>query len=285
MDGRLLQLVLVATLTVGAVGCRTVKDPRLPDATLPKPGEHASFMGKPSTQKFGPPKEEAITQAPRGKPGQPLKPETLAVWADNEVEAAFMEEKTAVERDALVDSARQTYQKALKQDPKCTSALSGLARLYSKLGERERAAQVYQEALRQSPKNHELAFRMASMYAKAEEWSPACEACKLAISIDPENRIYHKTHGYCAARAGQWDVAFDTLMRVMPEAEARYFLGRVLIDSDRVGDGRQQLEMAMKIDPQHTGSSELLAELNASTQATGVAPQPAPIQQAGSLQR
>ncbi len=281
MDGRLLQLVLVAGLAVGATGCRTTKDQPLPDATLPKPGERAGWMSKASTQKFGPPKEEVVERAPRGKPGQPLKPETEAAFADTEVEAAFVEGKSAVERDALLDSARQKYQKALKQDPKCTPALAGLAKLYSKIGDRERAAQIYTEALRQSPKNHELAFKMASMYAKAEDWTAACDACRVAINIDPENRTYHKTLGYCAARAGQWDTAFETLMRVMAEPEARYFLGRVLIDTDRLVEGRQQLETALRLDPKHEPAADLLAELDAPLQPPAVIPQQPQIHQAG----
>lgn len=281
MDGRLLQLVLVAGLAAGATGCRVTKDAKLPDATLPKPGERASWMGKPSTQKFGPPKEEVVERAPRGKPGQPLKPETEAAFADAEVEAAYSEGKPAVERDALIDSARLRYQKALKLDPKCTAALAGLAKLYSKIGDRERAAQIYTEALRQSPKNHELAFKMAGMYAKAEEWPAACDACKVAIAIDPENRTYHKTLGYCAARAGQWDVAFDSLMRIMPEPDARYFLGRVMIDTDRVAEGRRQLETALRLDPKHEPAGDLIAELDSPLQPPMVIPQQPQIEQAG----
>ena len=286
MDGRLLQLVLAAGVAVGAAGCRTTKDPQLPDATLPKPGERAGFMGRTSSQKFGPPKEEvAVRPTPRGKPGQALKAETEVAFADAEVEAAYGEGKPAVERDQLLDSARQRYQKALKQEPKNTEALAGLARLYTKIGDRERAAQVYQEALRQNPKNHELAHKMAGMHAKAEEWQPACDACKLAIGIDPENRMYHKTLGYCAARSGQWDLAFDTLKRTMPEADARYFLGRVLLDMDRVSEGRQQLEMARSLDPKHAASAELLADLQAAPPQPDAVGQPAPVQQVGGFQR
>ncbi len=281
MDGRLLQLAVMAGLALGAVGCKSTKQPQLPDATLPKPGERIGWMGKSSSQKFGPPKEEVAVRAVKGKPGQPIKPETEVAFADTEVEAAFADGKSAVERDQLIDSARQRYQRALKTDPKNSAALAGLARLYSKIGDREHAVQIFTEALRQNPKNHELAHKMAGMYAKSEEWTAACESCKLAISIDPENRNYHKTLGYCAARAGQWEVAFETLRKVMAEPDARYFLGRVLIDLDRVAEGRQQLEMAQSLDPKHAASAELLAELSAPPQPQGVAPQPAPVQQVG----
>ena len=279
MDGRLLQVVIAAGVAFGAVGCRTTKDPQLPDATLPKPGERAGWMGRASTQKFGPPKEEIAVRSVKGKPGQPMKPETEVAFAEAELEAAFSEGKSAVERDQLLDSARQRYQKALKADPKNTAALAGLAKLYSKIGDREHAVKILQEALRQNPKDHGIAHKMAGMYAQADEWSAACEACKLAISIDPENRAYHKTLGYCAARAGQWEIAFETLRKVMAEPDARYFLGRVLIDSDRVADGRQQLEMAQSLDPKHAASADLLAELGAAGQAPSVVPQPAPLQQ------
>ena len=156
-----------------------------------------------------------------------------------------------------------------------------MAKLYTKIGDRERAVLIYTEGLRQNPKDHELAHKMASMHAKAEEWQAACEACKIAINIDPENRTYHKTLGYCSARAGQWDAAFETLMRVMPEADARYFLGRVLIDAERVTEGRQQLVMAIRKNPQHEAATELIADLDAPMSVPSLIPQPAPIQQAG----
>src|SRR5471032_2269307 len=139
MDGRLLKLAVLAGLALGAVGCRTTKDPQLPDATLPKPGERLGFLSRSSAQKFGPPKEEVAVRTPKGKPGQPMKPETEVAFADTEVEAAFTEGKPAGERDQLIDSARQRYQRALKADPKNSAALAGLARLYSKIGDREHA--------------------------------------------------------------------------------------------------------------------------------------------------
>ena len=280
MDGRLLQLVLVASLTIGAVGCRTTKDPQMPDFSLPKPGEKLSFFGK-SSQKFGPPKEEVVTRVAKSKAGKPFMPDTEAALADTKVEAAFGEGKTSVERDELLDSARQGYQRALKTDPKNTAALAGLAKLYSKAGDRDRASQIYQEAMRQNPKNHELAYLMSMHHAKCDDWRAACEGCKIAISIDPENRVYHKSLGYYEARADQFERAFETLRKVMPEPEARHFLGRVLIDLNRIPEGRQQLELAQSLDPNHAPSAEMLAELNGTQPVRSVPESPAPVQQVG----
>ncbi len=278
MDGRWKRWA-VAGVIAGAVGCNrnAVQPPQPPG--LPTPPEKPSllqsaFGGGP---KFGPPAEPVVAK-PVHKRGEPLLPETEVEMAATEVEAAFMEGKSAVERDQLLDSARQRYQRALKAEPKNKAALVGLAQLYAKSGDKERAVATFQLALKNSPKDHELAYLMASAQVKFGDWNGAAETCRYALSLDPENRTYHKTLGYCQAQLGQWDDAFATMMKVMSEAQARYFLGRVLIDLNRVDEGRQQIQMAVAQDPQYQQAKQFLADMGAGRPTT---PGQEPVRQAG----
>ena len=79
---------------------------------------------------------------------------------------------------------------------------------------------------------------------------------------DPQNREYRKTKGFCLARAGKWEEAFEVLHDLMGEAEARYYMARVLEHQNHTDDSRLQLQLALKKDPSYAPAREFLAELD-----------------------
>jgi tetratricopeptide (TPR) repeat protein len=278
MDGRWKKWVC-AGLIAGAVGCKSsdVQDP--PTPAIPGYQEKPSllqqaFGGHPKFTPQAPPTPEPPVRTAR-KPGEPLKPETEVELAAAEVEAAFMEGRPAVDRDRLLDSARQKYQRALKADPNHKGAMAGLANLYAKAGNKDQAMATYQAALKESPKDHDLAYKMATMQVKFQDWAGAVQSCQFALSLDPENRTYNRTLGYCQAQLGQYQQAGESLMKVMPEAQARYFLGRVLVDQNREAQGRQMIQMAVAQDPEFQAAREYLAQAGGVPATTGAVKQAA----------
>lgn len=274
MDGRRLRRWALVGLFAPSVGCNLFqKNEAMPPGGLPMPADGKpsllSRMGGPSTPRFpGPPEEKPLPKISRKK-GMGLGIEGELAFADTEVEGAFVEGRSAVERDALIDAARQRYQKVLTTDPKNKAALIGLAKLYARAGDKDRAIQGYEAALRHHPKDHELAHKMAAMQARFGDWPACTDAARYALSLDPENRTYQKTLGYALSQTGKWDEAFDTLMKLMPEADARYFLGRVLADMDRVDEAKVQMDLALRVNPQFDPAREFLA--------TVTSPPPAPV--------
>ena len=272
MDGRWKKWVC-AGLIAGAVGCKSsaVQDP--PTPAIPGFQEKPSllqqaFGGHPRFAPQAPPTPEPPVRTAR-KPGEPLQPETECMLAAAEVEAAFMEGRSAVDRDRLLDSARQKYQRALKSDPHHKGAMAGLANLYAKAGNKDQAMATYQAALKESPKDHDLAYKMTTMQVKFQDWAGAVQSCQFALSLDPENRTYNRTLGYCQAQLGQYQQAGESLMKVMPEAQARYFLGRVLVDQNREAQGRQMIQMAAAQDPEFQPAKEYLAQAGGVPATTG----------------
>ena len=270
MDGHRIRTLILSALALGGfatTGCRTTKDPALPSATLPMPGQQKSSgflgMGRAKPQ-FGPPPEQVAAARPTRKPGTGMKVETEVIWADTQVESAMLEGQPDDVRNKLLDDARAKYQKALRTDPKNKPAMVGLARLYAKAGDRDRATQTYAQALHLDPKDHDTAIKLAKTQAQFGDWNGACKSCEYALALDPENRGYRKIYGYCQASGEKWEDAFGTLMShsVMSEADARYFLGRMLFDKDRLQDGRAQIELALKADPAHPESRAVLDEMN-----------------------
>ena len=86
--------------------------------------------------------------------------------------------------------------------------------------------------------------------------------CKFALKIDPENLAFRKTLAFSMARCGKWEEAFDVMCQVMPEAQARYNMARVLEHMKQSDACRQQLMLALKADPNYADARDFLAELN-----------------------
>lgn len=262
------KLVVCGGLVAGAVGCNRQETNPSPFGASP-PSRSSFFARTP-----GPPE---VPEPPPSERTGPPSVATVVAFADAQTEAAFLEGRSAVERDRLVDTARTQYQRALASDPTNKAALSGLASLYARIGDRARAAATFQTAIQNHPTDHSLAHKYAAVQVRFGDWAGASESCRQALSIDPENRSYLKTLGYCQAQLGKWDEAFGSLMRVMPEAQARYFLGRVLIDLQRFDEAKQQMQAAVAIDPQYQVARLVLADIDAGRTVA----RPDDIQQAG----
>jgi tetratricopeptide (TPR) repeat protein len=264
MDGRLLSTCL-ALFFLAAVGCRNTQT----TAQMP-PGTGGSMIERAFTKSPpGPIKSTAPVETVDAKENKtPLKSETVAVFAELQVDATFNnEELTPQERDQRLDEARQKFQKALQQDPKNIEALRGLGRLYTRLGDRDRAAQVYQTAIQAHPRNHMLAHEAALSYGRFDNWEMALQLWQHALSIDPDSRKYPRMIGLAQARLGNYEAGFSTMMKVCGEAEARTVMARELLDAGQTEAGRQQLDLAMKADPTFAPAQQLAQQLSGVQQA------------------
>lgn len=282
MDGRRLRWVMVGGLVLGGVGCTRNTNP--PGFVPPAPPPQASkslFGGGQQlavapTPGMGPtgsgmPVEAAPPPRKSGQKG--LLPDTETEFANTHVQVA-LGDPPPPNKDEMLDMARHRYHRALKQDPKHKGALLGLARMYVQTGERDKAAEAFKKYVDIHPKDAAVHHEAGVACARFQDWPGATRWCESALAIDPENRAIRKTLGFCQARAGQWEAAFGSMCRVMPEAQARYNMARVLEHMNQPEASRTQLQLALRADPQHAGSREFLAELEQ-------AYQPNPVQAAG----
>jgi predicted Zn-dependent protease len=254
-----------AAVALPSVGCKLFQkdDTKLPSATLPVGQQQASNGGWFGSKKpaYGPVQEEVPVRV-AGGPKREFKADTFSAFADAELEMAYDESaRPDLDRDALLDVSRRKFQEALKRDPKSKTALLGLAKLYTWAGDRERAMQIFGEAMKAHPTDKDIAWAMSRSCVKFEDWAGATTACDAALKLDPENRTYMKAKGYFLARQDKWDAAFDTLLNVMPESEARTFLGRTLVGVGRTQDGMVQLQMAVKANPNNEIAQNLMAQI------------------------
>jgi tetratricopeptide (TPR) repeat protein len=182
----------------------------------------------------------------------------------------------------LLDSARAGYQKALQQDPKNKVALLGLAKYYARLGEREKAIEMYKKYLSLYPNDKAVAHEVAMAHASWKDWAGAVAWCEYALKLDPENLSYRKTMAFCLARAGKWDEGFEVMCQVIPEAQARYLMARVLEHQNQPEACKMQLQLALKADPNFEDAKEFLAELDVGYRLG--APGQTDIRQAGAIE-
>lgn len=292
MDGRISRKVCVGLLAVAAgavAGCNTTRSNKAPEpspvAAAPERGSMVSqFFGKPNPNarpNTDGPELASREAAARGNTKENRANSEVAM-AIASTDAAYMK-ATAVERDQMLDQARQRYLSALKSDPQNRGALVGLGRFYAATGDKANAVAMLRAAIQYSPndpKLHELHHRLAAIHFQFGDAAEAERETQLALRGDPGNRTYLKTLAVCQGHLNQWDAAFGTLVtsKVMSESEARNFLGRVLIDLGRVEEGKEQMQTAVTLDPANQQAKQFLSDL--STGGPPVSPQE-PVYQVG----
>ncbi len=82
--------------------------------------------------------------------------------------------------------AEKAYKKVLEQDPNNEDALTGLAMVYSDLGDNKDAAEVLKKLADKTPSARSLSA-LASTYEQMREYGLAAQALKKAIDLQPSN--------------------------------------------------------------------------------------------------
>ncbi|HLD23136.1 MAG TPA: tetratricopeptide repeat protein, partial [Sulfuricurvum sp.] len=83
--------------------------------------------------------------------------------------------------------AIQSYQKAIKLNPKYSDAYYNLGIVYGKEDEYDKAIEVYQRAIELNPKNDKAYNNIGVIYKNKEEYDKAIEAHQKAIELNPKN--------------------------------------------------------------------------------------------------
>ncbi len=264
MDGaRCLKWFAFGCVLAGAVGCnRNVQQPspfgQIPN-TVPASGPLANAK---STRGGSTTPATVPTEMTPPVSNKPASADAIVAISDVRLDAAFDEKTVPGSKEAMLDLAREGYQKALKQEPKNKSALLGIARFYAKIGEKEKAVEAYKKYLAMYPNDASAAHEIAMVHARWKDWTGACAWCESTLKIDPENRNVKKTFGFCLARAGKRDEALAMLCQIMPEAQARHNLAGLLDHMGHVDASKQQLQLAVKADPNYAPARDFLAELD-----------------------
>lgn len=222
----------------------------------------------------------AVIKKPEEGPKRKPKPETVVALAVLREQAGDKDKNTPEERNRYYDEARQIYQEALEIDAKHVEAVRGLARIYSKLGDHEKANVVLAKALEELPKELSLWHDLGMTRNRAKDYEGAAACFREALKLDPDNRGTMQLLGFTLARAGRIDESLPYLTKSMGKAGAHYNAGRMLAHLGRKEECLAQLRLAVQASPDHQQAREMLARLQHPTppegnvrQATGARPQ------------
>jgi len=249
MDGRISVGLVSFVLALTCAGCVTTqgKDTsRLPQAT--------NVAGMPDT---------AVNVKKADGPKRAAQPRTeiaFGVMKENDADSDAAK-KNPEGQARLRDDARLAYQAALKQDPNNLEALRHLARLYTKVGDYDRAFDTYRKAMAKHPKDAALWYELGLCHHRRKDLNESVKCFNKAIEIDPENPEYLKKLGYTVAYMGQIEQGLAILTRAHGAALAHYGIARVLVQRDQVQLAQHHLQLALRENNQLSEARELLASL------------------------
>lgn len=193
-----------------------------------------------------------------------VTPATCVAVADVQMQLSQEEGRSTMERDALRENARKSLQHALQIDPSFQPAYRALAKLHLSLDENERAIETLQKALSYTPQDAQLWSDIGLIYARQRNFPEAIRHMQQAVRMEPDNRIYLRNLGFLQARAAQFEEGFETLRRIMPEAQARLNIARMMYQLHQDEACVAQLRLALAIDPSLTAAQALLEEFQVS---------------------
>lgn len=185
-----------------------------------------------------------------------------------EREADLPKNKDDLEKQAkLRDDARRAYESVLKMDPNNVEAYRGLGRVYTHLGDYERAFATYQKATTKLPKSAALWHDYGHCHNRRKEWPQAIQCFQKALACEPDNRDVLKELGLTLARAGQFEQALTPLTRASGAAMAHYYVARMQLHLGQDESAKQHLNAALRENPRLNDAQQLLAQLDAGPNA------------------
>ncbi len=184
------------------------------------------------------------------------------------------------EQAGAYDAAVDQYQNALKEDKKNLPAMMGLAHIYERQRNPNKAIAMYELAAKSHPQDAGLQNDMGLCYRQVGRLDDAIAAQQRAVALQPGRKLYRNNLATSLVRAGRAPEALDQLLTVHKPPTAHYNIGYLLTE---VGDQRSALfhfQKALEFDPNFAPAREWLATLSPQVpQPAGPQPviaQPAP---------
>lgn len=262
MHGRTSLGLLSIALSLGCAGCITTQNDKSASTNTPVPP--VPTVAKSAEPAPTPTKKE---DGPRRQP----KPATeIATAKLMEAEADGEAAKAHPERQAqLRDQARKAYQHALQLDPNNLEAHRGLAGVYTKSGDFDRALDTYKKAMAKHPKDATLWYELGMCHQRRKDLPESVRCITKALEIDPENRDYMKKLGFTLAYIGQVDEGRAWLTRAQGAALANYNIARVYLQRNQIDQARSFLNLALRENSQLAEARQLLESLDNPTPTGG----------------
>jgi tetratricopeptide (TPR) repeat protein len=149
--------------------------------------------------------------------------------------------------------SRKAYEKAIELDPDSEDALTGLALVYSDLGDSQKATDLLKQLAAKHPSTRSLQA-LAQAYEQMRQWGPAADALKQALSSNPPNAAdIKKTMAEYLLRAERYDEAIRTYQDLLAEdpndSQSYLRISQIYRQQRNLPKAREAADKARAIDP------------------------------------
>ena len=148
--------------------------------------------------------------------------------------------------------AEKAYQQALAAEPDNEDALTGLAMMYSDLGDNKRAIEKLKAATDHSPNEHTLAA-LANAYEQSRDYKNAADALQRALAIAPDNSRLKRALAQDLLLSENYDEALKLFTELTAEdpkdAQLRLRISEVYRAKRDWTKARESIDKAKQLDP------------------------------------
>ena len=148
--------------------------------------------------------------------------------------------------------AEKAYKQALAIDPNNEDALTGLALVYSDLGQNDKAADLFRQAAEKNPNPHSLAA-LASAYEQMRDYSLAAETFKRALQLNPGNADIKRAMAQDLLLSDQLDQAEKAYQELVAQdtkdAQSWLRLSQIYRQKRQFDKAHEAAETAKKLEP------------------------------------
>jgi tetratricopeptide (TPR) repeat protein len=150
--------------------------------------------------------------------------------------------------------AEKAYSQALALDPNNEDALTGLAIVYSDVGDTKKAIEKLQAVTNKDPNPRTLAA-LAGSYEQLHDYKSATEVLRKAIELDPENGRIKRALAHDLLESGSFDEALKYYKEIADDdphdTDALLRMAEIFREKHDFAKAREVLDKAKAVDPEN----------------------------------
>src|SRR5215471_6692294 len=168
---------------------------------------------------------------------------------------AFSNRGATYARKGEYDRAIESYDEAIRLNPKHADAFSNRGVAYARKGDYDRAVENYDEAIRLNPKHAAALYGRGNAYRRKGDYDRAIENYDEALRLNPKHANAFSNRGVAYARKGEYDRAienYDEALRLNPKhANALYNRGNAYRHKGDYDRAIENYDAAIELNPKH----------------------------------
>ncbi|HQY88087.1 MAG TPA: tetratricopeptide repeat protein [Tepidisphaeraceae bacterium] len=156
------------------------------------------------------------------------------------------------------DAAAEQYRKALQIEPDNTTALYGLARLFTVKGQFDQAIPAWERYVRATNDDPTAWNNLARCYELNGQWNDAEASYLRSLQKNPDNKQTQVNYGLMLAKRDRIEESRQWLSKNLPACEVEYNLASVYEIRGKIQMAREHYQAALVFDPKFKEAQQRL---------------------------